>query len=101
MQPLYLILLLPALVYGRIDIKIKADTNPALAAVEFSGDDVAVISDEERESFKLSDAALKDASAIYCGRRCTDIYIKRPTPWEDVYLPQIWMERSPENFKTC
>lgn len=44
--PHLLLIFLPALAYGRIDIRINADTNPALANVEYMGEDVAIISDQ-------------------------------------------------------
>ncbi|CAB3232681.1 unnamed protein product [Arctia plantaginis] len=87
-----LLILLPALAYGNVKIKIKGTKNITDASVQFSGKEKAIISEEERQAFQLDDESLKRASKIFSGKRCTDVFLKRPTPWVDVYRKFGWKE---------
>lgn len=86
------LILIPAVACGDIKIKIKGDKDIAGASIKFNGKDKAIISDEEREAFQLDDESLKKASKIFSGKRCTDVFLKRPTLWEYVYRKFGWKQ---------
>ncbi|XP_075987910.1 U-megalopygitoxin(8)-Mc8-like [Anticarsia gemmatalis] len=86
----YLLLALLPIAYARIAVRIKAGKSAAVATVDYNGEDVAIISDPERRAFQLTDDKVKDASKVFSGARCTDVFFKRPTPWEDVYHKFGW-----------
>lgn len=82
----------PTLVYSRIYIKITPAGNINNAFVDYHGENTAIISDEERDTFQLDDDSLKRAFKILMGKMCSDVYVKRPTLYEDVYLKFDWKQ---------
>lgn len=88
----FLFLILPALVVARIEIELsgKFDPKNPNLQVDFSGNQVGVITDAERNSFKLNDGSLKDAVRAYFGKRPNDAYLRSPTPWGDLYQSYGW-----------
>ncbi|CAB3232693.1 unnamed protein product [Arctia plantaginis] len=89
----YLILLLviqPAFTYAGIVIKIKLTKNGDDTTVEFLGEDLADITDKERALFKIDDEILKNETEKFIGKRCTNVFLKPPTPWGDVYKKYGW-----------
>ncbi|XP_028165651.1 spherulin-2A-like [Ostrinia furnacalis] len=91
---LFILLALPALALARIDIEVagKFDPNNQNMQVYYSGNEVAIISDEERNTFKIGDSALKDAVRSYFGQRPDDAYLRSPTPWGDLYQTYGWSQ---------
>lgn len=88
----YLLLVLPALALASINVELsgKFDPNNPNMKVDFSGNEVGVITDRERDSFRLSDGNLKDAVRAYFGKRPDDAYLRSPTPWGDLYQTYGW-----------
>ena len=73
-----------------IDIIIVAGKNEAASSVEVSGSMQHVITDQERDSFSLDASQLKDAVAVYFGKKPNDAYLHSPTPWHDLYKRYDW-----------
>lgn len=88
----FVLLALPALALARIDIELsgKFDPQNPNLQVYFSGNDVAVVSDDERSTFKIGDSNLKDSIRAYFGKRPDDAYLRSPTPWGDLYQSYGW-----------
>ena len=68
-----------------MNIEIHAGKDKASSSVKVTGTVQHVITDEERQSFKLEDAQLKDAVKKYFGKRPNDAFLHSPTPWDDLY----------------
>jgi hypothetical protein len=73
-----------------ISISIKAGTTAADSWVNASGSQQHIISDEERNSYGIGDAALTTAVAKYFGKAPNDAYLHSPTPWNDLYKTYNW-----------
>ncbi|XP_050680402.1 spherulin-2A-like [Leptidea sinapis] len=83
------LLVLPALALANIEIDLSGtiDKNPKL---DFSGQEVDIISDSERQLFQLSDSNLKQGVSAYFGGSPDDVYLKSPTPWGDLFKSYGW-----------
>ena len=75
-----------------MNIEIYAGKDKASSSVKVTGTVQHVITDEERQSFKLEDAQLKDAVKKYFGKRPNDAYLHSPTPWGDLYQKYGWSQ---------
>ncbi|MFC5724167.1 ETX/MTX2 family pore-forming toxin [Streptomyces gamaensis] len=75
-----------------VNVDIKAGETAASSRISASGSEYHVISDVERNTFKVTDAPLKSAVERYFGRRPNDAYVKSPTPWGDLYRTYGWQE---------
>lgn len=89
---LFTLLLLVPVIYARIEVSITASEDQAQRSVDLSGSNLDIISDNERNTFQLSDNNLKDAVRSYFGSRPTDAYVKSPTPWGDLYRSYGWTQ---------
>ncbi|KAJ0170434.1 hypothetical protein K1T71_013805 [Dendrolimus kikuchii] len=87
----FFLLLLP-LVDCRININIQASTSSNEATIEATGADSYIISDIERGTFKITDKDLKAAVTKYSGGKPSQVYVKSPTPWNDLYQTYNWNE---------
>jgi hypothetical protein len=88
----YVFLLLPALALAGIEVQLSGvfdEKNPNMN-VYLSGSQVSVISDTERNTFRLNDGQLKDAVDRYFGKRPNDAYLRSPTPFNDLYQTYGW-----------
>ncbi|XP_073965878.1 U-megalopygitoxin(8)-Mo12-like [Choristoneura fumiferana] len=94
MALMYLLLLLPALALARIQVGVTGTyEEPASDMnVNYSGDQIDIISDKERDSFGLSDSKVKDGVKNYFGERPDDAYLRSPTPWGDLYQSNGWSQ---------
>lgn len=88
----FLLFLLPAIVYGRIQILIKPSLNQNDASVEVLGSSADIITEKERATFRIQDQPLKDAIQKYSGGRPNDAYVHSPTPWNDLYSRYGWRQ---------
>lgn len=88
------LLLLVPVIYARIEVQINASSNEADSSINLSGSNVDIISDQERNTFQLSDSNLKNAVRDYFGSRPDDAYVKSPTPWGDLYQTYGWSQVS-------
>lgn len=73
-----------------MDIHIIAGKDKASSSVKVTGSVQHVITDEERKSFKMEDAQLKDGVGKFLGKRPKDAYLHSPTPWGDLYKKNSW-----------
>ncbi|MFJ3264882.1 hypothetical protein ACIP8G_00190 [Serratia liquefaciens] len=74
-----------------INIKIRASVYEGQSQVSWGGDDIALISPQERNTFKLNDSQLKYAAQNELGRRPEDAFLRSPTPW-NLYEDYRWMQ---------
>lgn len=91
MGPIVL-LLLPALSYASITVNIKASAVQNQAFVGHYGKDSNIISNTERETFNITDKPLTATIAAYSGTKPTNVFVKSPTPWGDLYKTYNWEE---------
>jgi hypothetical protein len=75
-----------------ITIGIKAGENAEISSISASGSDQHMITDKERKTFGIEDAALKDAVGMYFGKNPNDVYVRSPTPGDDLYIKHKWPE---------
>src|SRR5690348_6004871 len=75
-----------------ITISIVAGADAAHSSVNATGSVQHVITDKERTSFGVQDAALKNAVGKYFGKNPNDAYLHSPTPWNDLYKTYGWPE---------
>ncbi|CAH0403637.1 unnamed protein product [Chilo suppressalis] len=87
---IFALLLLVPVIYAKISVNVVASDNEAERAVELAGNNVDIISDNERSTFQLSDSRLKDAVRANFGKRPDDAYLRSPTPWGDLYSSYDW-----------
>lgn len=92
MRTIAVLLVLPALICAKIEVEITASDDQSQRQVVISGSNVDLISDQERETFKLSDENLKSALKSYFGEKPDDVYLRSPTPWGDLYLTNEWKQ---------
>jgi len=64
--------------------------NPSGSTVSATGTDQHIITDTERNTFKIQDSDLKDAVRQYFGKAPNDAYLSSPTPWNDLYKTYGW-----------
>ncbi|XP_045507778.1 spherulin-2A-like [Colias croceus] len=89
----FVLLVLPALALAKIDIELSGTFEKNLN-LAFSGQEIDVISDTERETFQLTDSNLKKGAELYFGQWPDDIFVKSPTPWGDLYRSYGWRQVS-------
>lgn len=92
----YLILLLP-LVYARINhdgitISIEPGPTEANTTIRYEGNDLKILTDKDKTAFNLTQEAIEKAVQVYSGEKATDVFIKSPTPWNDLYKTYKWRE---------
>ncbi|GKX42116.1 hypothetical protein SOASR015_11500 [Pectobacterium carotovorum subsp. carotovorum] len=76
----------------KVDITASPEGNhPEASAI---GNDIAIISDTERDTFQLNDRQLKRAVGVYFGKEPNDAYLRSPTPWGDLYKKYGWQQVS-------
>ncbi|XP_037293764.1 spherulin-2A isoform X2 [Manduca sexta] len=91
MKALQLFLLLP-MVWAKINVNLTGtfdEYNPDLK-IYVTGEDIALISEEEIKYFGLTDDCLKLGVKEYFGKEPNDVYLKSPTPWGDLYESLQW-----------
>ncbi|XP_063622978.1 spherulin-2A-like [Cydia splendana] len=91
MRTRIIIMLLPALAFGRIIVNIKAAAKNE-SSVTIAGTDRNIISDIEMISFDITTSNLKAAVRAYSGGSPNDVFVKRPTPWGNLYERFNWTE---------
>ena len=76
-----------------IIINIKAGATETESSISANGQLTHVILESDRGSFSIgSDADLKKAVGSYFGKEPTDVYLKSPTPLNDLYTSNGWPE---------
>lgn len=75
-----------------IIVKIEAGATQAESRVSATGSVEHIITDKERTTFGIQDAALKTAVEKYFGKKPNDAYVRSPTPWGDLYKTYGWPE---------
>lgn len=89
MFKILLLALVPA-VLARIEVNIKVGKNVEQSRVELLGSSVELISDTERNTFKLSGSQVTEAAYRYHGGHPSGVYFRSPTPWGDMYSQYGW-----------
>nr|QWC93366.1 insecticidal protein IPD102Fo [uncultured bacterium] len=74
-----------------ISIKVYASIYEGQSRISYGGRDVSLISQQERNTFKLNDNQLKNAAKRVFGRRPNDAFLRSPTPW-NLYENNRWMQ---------
>ncbi|XP_052747887.1 spherulin-2A-like [Galleria mellonella] len=90
-----LLFLLPSLALANIQVQVSGKFNaddPSSMRVYTSGNQVGIISDEERNTFELNDNNLKNSVRSYFGLRPDDAFLRSPTPWGDLYKTYGWSQ---------
>lgn len=77
-----------------IDVSITAGPDGQSSSANVSGSIQHIISDDERNTFRLNDSQLKEAVNAYFGKRPNDAYLHSPTPWGDLYKTYGWEQVS-------
>ncbi|XP_050673240.1 spherulin-2A-like [Leptidea sinapis] len=92
---LYLTLFCASLVIVRakINIDIITDKTSEVTA-QFSGYDISVISDSDINLFNLNRKQLKVAVKKHFKATPQNVYLKSPTPWNDLYKSNNWEQVS-------
>ncbi|XP_028165591.1 spherulin-2A-like [Ostrinia furnacalis] len=86
------LLVLPALASAKINVDVVATSDSATSKVEYFGSSIELITDEDIRTFGLTDSKLKDAAQKFSGGRPGDVYLKSPTPWNDLYKSFGWSQ---------
>jgi hypothetical protein len=73
-----------------IAVSVNAGANAASSTVTTTGSVQHIITDAERAAFKIDDAGLKAALAIFKGQAPDDAFVCSPTPWGDLYSTYGW-----------
>lgn len=75
-----------------INITINAGKDASQSSVSATGVIQHVITDEEYNTFKLSDDLIKKSVEAYFGKYPDDAYLHGPTPWNNLYTRYNWPE---------
>ena len=73
-------------------ISIIAGKDKNSSSVDASGQVQHIITDEERDTFKLNDSQLKSAVNHNFGQTPKDAYLHDPTPWDNLYQKYNWTQ---------
>lgn len=73
-----------------VDVSVTAGPDKTSSSVVVGGSEQHVITDDERNTFKLNDSQLKKAVGAYFGKEPNDAYLHSPTPWGDLYKTYSW-----------
>lgn len=89
---LIILLITPLLCDSKIKIDITASTNEKDVKVHYSGIETKVITEADMNLFKINQNIIRDAVQKYYGRKPSDVFLKSPTPWGDLYKKYNWKE---------
>ncbi|XP_031634161.1 spherulin-2A-like [Contarinia nasturtii] len=73
-----------------MEIEMNIGKTIAKSYVSGSGKQCNIITDVERRTFGLGDDQIKDALAGIKGKRPCDVFVRSPTPWNDLYARYGW-----------
>lgn len=87
-------LLLPILATATIQVDIQASDTYRDTRIYLSGSSQSVVTEKDRELFRIRDWELKQAAYMYSGGRPDDVFVRSPTPlpWGDLYSKLDWPE---------
>ncbi|XP_037301035.1 spherulin-2A-like [Manduca sexta] len=88
----YLLFLFIHVVYTKIELNLVTDDGNI--SIDYSGIDVRVITDEDVELFNIGTSELRAALKCHYGRKPSYVYLKSPTPWDDLYKTYGWEQVS-------
>ncbi|KAJ0170574.1 hypothetical protein K1T71_013945 [Dendrolimus kikuchii] len=77
-------------VQSKLSIDISTDPDDKDVSIEYSGIEISVITDEDISLFNIDTANLKAAFKKHYGKVPSNIYLKSPTPWGDLYETYKW-----------
>ncbi len=73
-----------------ISISVIAGQDKSKSSVSAKGTVQHIITEEEKNTFHLSDKKLKEAVKVYFGKKPKDVFLHSPTPWKDLYKTYNW-----------
>ena len=77
-----------------VKIQIVAGPDQNSSSVQASGSIQHIITDQERQTFHITDGDLKNAVGKYFGKNPNDAYLHSETPWGDLYRTYGWEQTS-------
>lgn len=80
----------PVYAAGELDIQVIGGEDKPSSNVIASGKIVQIVTDKDRRLFKIDNANLKSAVEKFFGKRPKDVFVKSPTPWNDLYKTYNW-----------
>lgn len=75
-----------------MNIDININRNKCDSVVKARGRLCNTITDDERNTFGLGDDQIKSAMEALHGRRPNDVFVRSPTPWNDLYSTYSWKQ---------
>ncbi|XP_049882314.1 spherulin-2A-like [Pectinophora gossypiella] len=75
---------------AKISIDVSAGNDVSDIRINYTGIDVKLVTDHEIKLFDISNRNLKEALKKHYGTQPTNVYIKSPTPWGDLYTKYHW-----------
>lgn len=87
-----IVLVLPVLCSAKIIIKINVASKIERASVKFYGQDNKVVTDEDVKTFNITKENLNIGMRVELGKVPQDIFLKDPTPYENLYEYFEWPE---------
>lgn len=87
-----ILLLLPVLASCSITIDIHASDSISTSGVDLRGTVSDIIGDKERVTFGVTDENLRNAAEKYSGGKPKDVFLRSPTPWNDLYQTYGWRQ---------
>ncbi|CAG9789997.1 unnamed protein product [Diatraea saccharalis] len=89
--PCLLLVVCLKVIDAKINIDITAGSkDPKDVIIKYSGIDLKIVTDHEINIFKINDRNLKEALKKRYGVKPTNVYVKSPTPWGDLYKKNNW-----------
>lgn len=88
----FFLLLLPALTISDIEVFVTGQYKGAKSdlRVYYSGSLKDIITDKDKDIFKINDKTLKNAARDYIKKKPNDVFLHGPTPWGDVHSLYKW-----------
>ncbi|CAH4037566.1 spherulin-2A-like [Pieris brassicae] len=93
-KTLLIICIVLPIISAKISINVSNGNNVTDVRVEYSGYDIHVINNEDIKLFKINQLYLKEAVRRYYKVRPQSVYLKSPTPWNDLYKTNDWEQVS-------
>ncbi|CAH0598662.1 unnamed protein product [Chrysodeixis includens] len=92
---IFVLVVLVKIVTGHITIKVDVDENKNVTITHF-GSETNIVTDEDLAAFNvpIDEGLLQDAVREHLGKRPSNVYVKSPTPWGDLYKEYRWEQVS-------
>lgn len=84
------VLLVFKLVSADINISVTCGRNVSDITVTHTGRDEKIVDVEDTKQYGIRDNELKEHIKVHLGKKPTDVFLKSPTPWGDLYKEYHW-----------